>query len=144
MPVVVDDNSKFTVETGIYVSNGARSLEFFQGVLGFEVFGTFDLGDRFAWALRLGNSCIKLIDYEEEFSAKNPEGKAIGIRYLTIHASELEKIHQTCVESGVEIISPPTVLDEIPGKFAGCEFMLVLDPDGNRVEICKGSPWIEA
>jgi catechol 2,3-dioxygenase-like lactoylglutathione lyase family enzyme len=143
MPIAIDHDHQFTVETGLYVVEGQRSLRFYRDLLGFELFATFEMEDRRVWGLRMGNSCIKLVEYDTPFLERDPLGKAIGIRYITIHATEVRRIYERCREQGYEILSPPTVLPEDPGRFGECEIILVRDPDGNRVEICKGSPWIE-
>jgi predicted enzyme related to lactoylglutathione lyase len=48
---------------------------------------------------------------------------------LSIPVDDVDRVHQAAVKAGVEVVCEPA-----PGAFGGRRAVL-LDPDGNRVEI---------
>src|SRR5690606_6344139 len=112
--------------------------------LGCAVGGRFSIpGALRATALRLGGSCLKLVEYEAEIEARNPPGKAIGFRYATFPVRDVEAAVAACAAAGYEVDAPPATIEAVPGQVGACRYAFVLDPDGNRVELCQGSPWVE-
>jgi catechol 2,3-dioxygenase-like lactoylglutathione lyase family enzyme len=144
MDVQLDTDFEPAVEYGLYVTDTERSLGFYRDTIGCEVFGQFSVpGAMRATALRLGGSCLKLVEYESGIEAKNPPGKAVGFRYATFHVRDVEAAVRACEEAGYEVDAAPVALEAVAGQVGACTYAFVLDPDGNRVELCHGSPWVE-
>jgi catechol 2,3-dioxygenase-like lactoylglutathione lyase family enzyme len=143
MQIELDNDYEFAVEYGIYVTDTDRSLAFYRDLIGCEVIGRFSMsGMMRATALRLGGSCLKLIEYEAEIEAKNPGGKAIGFRYMTFRVRDVDAAVAACEQAGYEIDAPRVAADGVQGQMGACAYAFVRDPDGNRVEFCEGSPWV--
>ena len=143
MQIELDNDYEFAVEYGIYVTDTEQSLAFYRDLIGCEVVGQFSMpGIMRATALRLGGSCLKLIEYEAEIEAKNPGGKAIGFRHITFRAGDVDAAVAACEQAGYEIDAPPVVREEIPSQMGACAYAFVRDPDGNLVQLCQGSPWV--
>lgn len=139
-------DSDYQFEVGIVVNDTEAALGFYRDTLGLEVTGTFahpGLGVK-ATAVRIGDTCLKLLEYAETPNERNPKAGAIGLSYLTVPVDDVAAAVAACEAAGHEIDMAPMPVDELPGEMAACEFAFVLDPDGTRVELLRGSPWLAA
>jgi catechol 2,3-dioxygenase-like lactoylglutathione lyase family enzyme len=122
------------LDLGIVVANGPRSLEFYRDVLGLVHEGDIAMpvgGGGTMHRLRCGDSLVKLVAYDqipEHCSVPGGIGAATGLRYLTIHATNIEEILTACEAAGVPVVMP---LREIR---PGVRIAMVEDPDRNIVE----------
>jgi glyoxylase I family protein len=127
------------IDLGIVVANGPRSLAFYRDVLGLVHEGDIPMpigGGGTMHRLRCGDSLIKLVAYDEvpEHCAV-PGGipAATGLRYLTIHASNIPEILSACEAAGATVVM---ALREIR---PGVSIAMVEDPDRNIVEFVHTS-----
>lgn len=117
---------------GIVVSNIARSLRFYQGVLGLEKLEEVEVPFGRMYRLRFGESFVKLVDPKE----KPPAGtqgvaRVLGLRYLTFPVTNLDEVCAACEAAGVIFDLPKREL--MPGVFIA----MFQDPDGNVVELVE-------
>ena len=124
--------AKDSVDFGMVVSDIAKSLAFYQGLLGLEK--TEELPTPFGTLHRLhfGKSDIKLIDPKEV----PPAGtigleKQLGIRYMTFVIHDISTICAELRDKGVEFAIPETEFRP------GVRIAMVKDPDGNIVELVQ-------
>lgn len=127
------------LDLGIVVANGPRSLAFYRDVLGLVHEGDIPMpvgGGGTMHRLRCGDSLIKLVAYEqipEHCAVPGGIPAATGLRYLTIHATNIAEILEACEAAGVTVVLP---LREIR---PGVSIAMVEDPDRNIVEFVHTS-----
>jgi glyoxylase I family protein len=127
------------IDLGIVVANGPRSLAFYRDLLGLVHEGDIPMpvgGGGTMHRLRCGDSLIKLVAYEnlpEHCAVPGGIPAATGLRYLTIHATNIPEILASCEQAGVTVVMP---LQEIR---AGVSIAMVEDPDRNIVEFVNTS-----
>lgn len=136
------DFQRAAIDLGIVVSDGARSLGFYRDVLGFIHEGDIPMpigGGGTMHRLRCGDSLVKLVAFDtlpEHCAAPGGIAAATGLRYLTIHAHNIEEILDACTAAAVPIVIP---LSEIR---PGVSIAMVEDPDRNIVEFVRTTPAI--
>ncbi len=124
--------TRSAVDIGIVTNNPDGMVAFYRDLLGFteEPSTPFPMGGTM-YRLRCGDSLIKVVAPEPGAKTQSPRGAiaaATGIRYWTMHVSNLAEIMAKCEHAGVQIVVPVTELR--PGVSLG----MVADPDGNCVE----------
>ena len=135
--------------TSFTVSSLDRSLEFYAGLLGFEMLWQREITDRYfrdivgfpncvvrAAQLRIPGSSHKL----ELFEYVRPAGWPADIRtnnpgssHLSLLVDDLAAMHEELKAKGVRFRSPPIRIDA--GVNAGGYALYLLDPDGITVEL---------
>lgn len=120
------------VDVGILISNVARSLAFYQGVLGLEKVEEFDIWFGHVHRLRFGESYIKLICPLKP-TAQNTPGidDQVGIRYLTFPINNLDEICSACANARLQFEQPK--LELRPGVWIA----MIKDPDGTIIEFVQ-------
>lgn len=120
--------------TGIYVSDMKRSLEFYNGLLGFPVVRDVEVKvlNLHVVFLDAGGFFIELLEpHDKEGYAKLPE-KSFGLRQICLLVDDLKLAYERLKAKGVEFIEPP--LEIVPGQVSHAIF---LDPDGVHVELLQ-------
>lgn len=98
------------------VSNVQRSIDFYVGVLGFEI--------AFTWGEPTDFAGVKRDDIEL-FLCENGQGD--GVVWLSVFVDDVDVLHSEYQSTGAEIVQPPT---NFPW---GVREMNVRDPDGHRI-----------
>lgn len=125
---------KDSIDLGIVVRDGERSLAFYRDVLGFEHVADMPMPpplDGTMHRLMCGTTLIKLVVLAETPGAHPAPGGlagATGYRYFTITVSNLAELTQACREAGATI-----VIDNVELR-PGLMVSVVEDPDGNWIE----------
>lgn len=128
--------AKSAVDLGIVIRESERSLAFYCGLLGLEHVADIPMpigGNGTMHRVQCGDSLLKLVCFENtpEPAAGTGISGALGYRYLTLIVSNLDEIMAACVDAGVPVAVPLTVVR--PGVRIG----MVEDPDGNWVEFVE-------
>ncbi len=125
---------KNAIDLGIVVNDSATSLAFYRDLLGLEHTADTPMpGAVPATMHRLmcGDSMIKLVSYDQVPDAQAAPGGpagATGLRYFTIHVTNLSEVTEACAEAEVRVI-----IDQLEIR-PGVTISMVEDPDGNWVE----------
>ncbi len=130
------DVSKAGIDLGIVITDSAKSLDFYCGVLGLEHVADMPMpvgGGGTMHRLQCGDSVIKLVNFDETPALGLAGGPAAGtgIRYLTITVSNLHDAVAAAEAAGVTVALGPTVVRE------GVTISMLEDPDGNWVELLQ-------
>lgn len=124
--------AKNCIDIGIVVQDIAKSLAFYQGLLGLEKIGETPLWFGTMHRMAYGESFVKLIDPKEV----PPCGilgleTTLGFRYLTFQVSNIDEICADCEKAGVSFELEKREL------MPGVTIAMVQDPDGNIVEFVQ-------
>jgi catechol 2,3-dioxygenase-like lactoylglutathione lyase family enzyme len=124
--------AKSCVDVGMVVRDIAKSLAFYEGLLGLKKLGELPVPFGRMHRLAFGDSQVKLIDPKVvPPAAPTGLGKALGFRYLTFFVSNLDEVCAACHAAGAPVELPK--LELLPGRFIA----MVRDPDGNVVEFVQ-------
>lgn len=135
--------------TSYTVANLERSLEFYVGLLGFEVLWQREISNQYfrdivdmpdcvvkAAHLRIPGSTHKL----ELFEYISPTGIPADIRtnnpgssHMALVVDELPSAYEALKTKGVQFRSPPVAIDA--GANKGSYALYMLDPDGITIEL---------
>jgi catechol 2,3-dioxygenase-like lactoylglutathione lyase family enzyme len=131
----LDTRAPATIATGLHVADLDRSLRFYRDTLGCRELGRLRLSAGTLVALQLGNSVIKLLQWDDVPDRQNPPGPAIGLRYLTVHVADPDTAVAACAAAGFVVVRSAY-------QFSGSiRNAIVEDPDGTMVELCHGLAW---
>ncbi len=125
------------IDLGIVVADSEASLHFYRDLLGMEHEADTPMpigGGGTMHRLRCGSTLIKLVSFDTNPDSAAPGGGipgALGYRYFTIHAQNLEHVMDTLEAAGVPVVIPTSEIR--PGVTIG----MVNDPDGNVVEFVR-------
>ncbi|KPF72174.1 glyoxalase [alpha proteobacterium AAP81b] len=108
---------------GIGVSDMARALAFYTGVLGFEA--VFQNGDPVIFTI-LERDAAEL----HLLLAPGHRGPAFNVAHLFV--DDVDALHASCVAAGV------TIVKTLADKDYGMRAFVIADPDGNCIDI--GAP----
>ena len=126
--------ARTALDLGIVIRDSKRSLAFYRDLLGFTHEGDMAMpigGGGTMHRLRCGDSLVKLVKFDAVPEAAAPPGgidAATGMRYVTLHVTNLDELVGQCKEAGVKVAVPVTEVR------AGVRIAMVRDPDGNLVE----------
>ena len=134
--------------TAISTADLERSIDFYCGLLGFEVASRVEWDDRSDWAdqitnlqgsaakaamLKLGNAFVEIFQY----SQPEPKPAALerpvcdhGITHIALQVSDLDAEYQRLKAAGMHFHCPP--LEQVRAVYGR-------DPDGNVVELLEVS-----
>lgn len=129
--------SSRAIDVGIIAREAVAMLSFYQDLLGLELESSVEMpGGGVMNRLRAGESLVKIIVLDP-CPAKNdsPGGirGASGLRYLTIHISNLDEATSAISAAGYPIVVGCKQLRE------GVAISIVEDPDGNYLELVEYS-----
>jgi lactoylglutathione lyase len=123
--------------TALVVSNMDRSIDFYTGILGFQVVKELDFPGRKLVMIALGSdpaSKIELIRYDAtDLNQLVPEERTpLGLRHLALHVTDVGEAYNTLIEAGVEMEKDPPFQrpDGPPIAFGR-------DPDGVLLEFSE-------
>lgn len=131
--------TKESIDLGIVVRNGEAMLRFYRDVLGLDHFQSNPMPLGMAGTMhriRCGTSVLKLVDLETKSEASNPPGGlggGTGFRYLTFFVDDLDIVLARVADAGHKITIKRTNVRP------GVDISMVVDPDGNWVEIGQTS-----
>lgn len=123
--------------TALVVSDMARSIAFYTGILGFRIVKELDFPGRKLVMIALGDdpaSKIELIRYDEtDLTDPVPVDRTpLGLRHLALHVDDISASHTSLVEAGVEMEpEPPFQRPDGPPIAFG------RDPDGVLLEFSE-------
>ena len=124
-----------SIDLGVVTTNGPALREFYQQLLGLEEVGEVSIGKAGRIIkLQCGTSIIKLFiltEPPEADAAASHYLAATGMRYFTIHISNLRETVEACRTKGVVIVND--IVEPRPGVLAA----LISDPDGNTIELME-------
>ncbi len=127
--------TKESIDVGIVVRNGSAMLGFYCDVLGLEHFQTSPMPLGIAGTMhrvRCGTTVLKLVDLTDVPPAANPPGGMLGgtgFRYITFFVADLDALLDRCRNAGVQVVIERTTARP------GVDIAMVVDPDGNWVEL---------
>jgi catechol 2,3-dioxygenase-like lactoylglutathione lyase family enzyme len=134
--------SKAGIDVNLCVGDIDASLRFYVEVLGLEVVEVYPSGPGTTHRLRFGDSFVKLTDPTTPPEASDrPVGVdgAVGMRAVTFQIDDFEDTWAAATASGA-----PVHMEHSQYPKAGIHVGMVLDPDGNIVELLqRGAPWSE-
>lgn len=129
--------AKDSIDLGIVVQDGQKSLAFYRDILGLEhVADTPMPGGGTMHRVMCGTTLLKLVQLDAAPPAVAPPGGirgATGFRYFTISVSNLDELAGQCSAGGYRVVVSPRDLRP------GIRIAIVEDPDGNNVEFLQQS-----
>jgi catechol 2,3-dioxygenase-like lactoylglutathione lyase family enzyme len=131
--------SKAGVDVNICVKDIDRSLTFYLDVLGLEFVEKYPAGFGTCHRLRFGQSFVKLTDPTTPPGEPGPTGitEAIGLRAMTFQIDDFLDMWAAVMAAGA-----PVYMEHTSYPKSGIHVGMVLDPDGNVVELLqRGEPW---
>ncbi|KAA3636557.1 MAG: VOC family protein [Bacteroidetes bacterium] len=122
----------------IIVTNIDSSVNWYQEMLGFEVENRMDLADRGIWQSNLKNEAMRLeliqtssmINSEELLSKRGSKVKLTGFFKIGFTVKDFDS-QLSFLESKKANFHGRVVEDMVSGK----RMLIVLDPDGNRIQL---------
>lgn len=124
-----------SIDLGIVVRDADRALAFYRDCLGLRDEGTMPMpGGGTMHRLRCGESLIKLVALPEapaESAAPGGIVGASGYRYWTITVSNLRDAVEAVEKAGYSVAVTPREIRP------GIEISMLVDPDGNWVELLQ-------
>jgi catechol 2,3-dioxygenase-like lactoylglutathione lyase family enzyme len=133
--------AKAGLDVNICITDVDRSLAFYVDVLGLEFVEKYPSTVGMTHRLRFGESFVKLTDPTTSPGAPGPTGidGAIGLRAITFQIDDFLDTWEAATASGA-----PVYMEHTKYPKAGLHVGMVLDPDGNVVELLqRGTPWEE-
>ena len=129
--------AKNAIDLGIVVGDIDAALHFYVEVLGLELVEKLDIPWGTMHRLRFGESWIKLLAATRDGLTAGPVGidAGLGLRYFTMEIHGIEAAWDRLTAAGVEVYRP---LGPFGDK--GLVVAMVLDPDGNVVELVHRPP----
>ena len=103
--------TKDSIDLGIVINDPAKALAFYRDMLGMKDDGIMEVRGGKMYRLLCGTSLIKLVKMD-----RDPEGKPVGggpgrgygLRYLTIHVSDIRNLVAQLESKGIKPLVPPT------------------------------------
>ncbi len=128
---------KAAIDLGIVTNNLEAMLEFYGDKLGLGFEATIPMpGGGVMHRYRVGDSVVKIVETEPRPPAEAAPGgirAATGYRYWTIHVPDINGLVQKLESQGVDIAVPVKTIRP------GVAIAMVVDPDGNWVELLENS-----
>jgi catechol 2,3-dioxygenase-like lactoylglutathione lyase family enzyme len=127
--------TKESIDVGIVVRHGEAMLGFYRDVLGLEHFQSNPMPLGIAGTMhrvRCGTTVLKLVELTDVPDPANPPGGLLGgtgFRYITFFVADLDALLDRCRSAGTEIAIERTTARP------GVDIAMVIDPDGNWVEL---------
>jgi glyoxylase I family protein len=127
--------TKESIDVGIVVRRGEAMLGFYRDVLGLEHFQTNPMPLGIAGTMhrvRCGTTVLKLVELTDLPAGANPPGGMLGgtgFRYITFFVADLDALLTRCRAAQVEVVIERTTARP------GVDIAMVVDPDGNWVEL---------
>jgi predicted enzyme related to lactoylglutathione lyase len=110
----------------IYSTDVSRSLDFYQGVLGFKIVETYDSGTYARLKSPKGNTTIAL--HKLQGSKRSQKGETQRV-VLYFETKNLDAVCKRIVESGVKFFQMPKIMPW------GWKHAYLRDPDGLEISL---------
>ena len=133
--VVREQVTRPGIDLGIVCRNGTAMLGFYRDVLGLEHYASHPMPLGLGGTMhrvRCGETTLKLVEpakMPEATATPGPPTAATGIRYFTFFVADLDATLARVAAAGAKIAVPRT------NARPGVDISMVVDPDGNWVEI---------
>lgn len=128
---------KPALDLGIITNNLESMLSFYQQTLGLPIEAVIDMpGGGVMHRFKVGESILKIIATDPRPSESAPPGGirgATGLRYLTLHVTDLDAAITAAEAAGQAVVVPRKTIRP------GVTIAIVADPDGNWVELLHNS-----
>jgi catechol 2,3-dioxygenase-like lactoylglutathione lyase family enzyme len=131
--------SELTFEhVALTVADMQKSLDFYQGVLGFPLLGQLDFKDergfRIAY-LQFGNSRLELFAFAVPTipHSWNPDETVLGLKHIGILVDDVDAVLAQLNAHDIRVIYPPN------DAHGGVRTSFFADPDGNALELIDGT-----
>lgn len=121
------------------VANLEKSLEFYQGVLGFPVLGQLVMNDERGFVityLQFGNSVLEIFSFDKAptiYHIWNPDETVLGFKHIGLLVDDVFAVADRLKAAGVRIIYQPN------HALGGVDTCFFADPDGNALELINGT-----
>jgi catechol 2,3-dioxygenase-like lactoylglutathione lyase family enzyme len=121
------------------VANLGKTLEFYQGRLGFPMLGQLAINDGRGFLityLQFGNSTLELFSFEKArtiYHTWNPDETVLGLKHIGLLVDDVWVVANRLKNAGVHIIYPPN------HALGGVDTCFFADPDGNALELINGT-----
>lgn len=127
--------TKPALDLGIITRDSAPMLAFYQQMLGLALESVIPMPSGGTMhRLRVGESILKIVQLDKPPAAEGIPGgipAATGIRYFTLHISNLESVVDGCDQGGYKVVVPVKAIRP------GVSIAIVNDPDGNWLELLQ-------
>ena len=131
------DIQKAAIDLGIVTNNLEAMLAFYRDKLGLDFEATIDMpGGGVMHRYRVGDSVVKIVETEPRPPVEATPGgirAATGYRYWTIHVPDINALVAKLEAEGVAVAVPVKTIRP------GVAIAIVVDPDGNWVELLQNS-----
>jgi catechol 2,3-dioxygenase-like lactoylglutathione lyase family enzyme len=127
--------TKPALDLGIITRDAAPMLAFYQQMLGLALESVIPMPSGGTMhRLRVGESILKIVQLDKQPAADGVPGgipAATGIRYFTLHISNLQNVVDGFDQGGYKIVVPIKTIR------SGVSIAIVEDPDGNWLELLQ-------
>jgi catechol 2,3-dioxygenase-like lactoylglutathione lyase family enzyme len=127
--------TKPSLDLGIITRDAAPMLAFYQQMLGLALESVIPMPSGGTMhRLRVGESILKIVQLDKQPAADGVPGgipAATGIRYFTLHISNLQNVVDGFDQGGYKIVVPIKTIR------SGVSIAIVEDPDGNWLELLQ-------
>jgi catechol 2,3-dioxygenase-like lactoylglutathione lyase family enzyme len=123
------------IDLGVLVRDIDACLKFYCDGLGLQKVAEIQFpGNRTMHRIQIGDTVLKLMQYQEDAPAAGPRGLGAqaGIRYFTISVKDLRGVIKDLEAKGLTFVVP--LREARPGVFIA----MLEDPEGNTVELLEG------
>ncbi len=127
--------TKPALDLGIITRDAAPMLAFYQQMLGLALESVIPMPSGGTMhRLRVGESILKIVQLDKSPAVDGVPGgipAATGIRYFTLHISNLQNVVDGFDQGGYKIVVPIKTIR------SGVSIAIVEDPDGNWLELLQ-------